>query len=100
MKTRFQRGTGCFACKSCGKRTRDVGDNGSVRLCPLCDAKALNGNSLSDAGYAGDAWAVFANCKTPAECDKLLTDELAKLRQADPHAGTGFHGCYDRASKM
>jgi hypothetical protein len=65
----------------CGKRTRDVGTgNGGVELCPLCDAKSLNGNSLSDAGYKGpDPWGVFDACKTVRECDELLTAELDKL---------------------
>lgn len=78
MRNRFGRG-GCFTCRSCGKRTRDTGENGEVELCPLCNAKALNGNSLSDSGYRGDAWAVFDSCRTPAECDELLTAELDKL---------------------
>jgi hypothetical protein len=78
MRNRFGRG-GCFTCRLCGKRTRDTGENGGVQLCPLCDVKSLNGNSLSDAGYRGDAWAVFANCTTARQCDDLLTAELDKL---------------------
>jgi hypothetical protein len=81
-RDRFQRGSGCFRCRGCGKQTRDVNGNASAELCPLCDAQALNGNSLSDAGFPGDAWAVFDACKTPEECDRLLTSELEKLANA------------------
>lgn len=78
MKNRFGRG-GAFKCRMCKKLTRDVGDNGGVELCNLCFTKSGNGNALSDAGFAGDAWAVFDACTTPDECDRLLTAELAKL---------------------
>ena len=79
-RNRFKHGSACFKCRSCGKLTRDTGDNGDVRLCPLCNVKAGNGNSLSDAGFKGDAWAVFEGCQTERECDDLLTAELARLR--------------------
>jgi hypothetical protein len=82
-KRHFQPFSGCFTCRGCKKKTRDTGDNGGVELCPLCYAKSANGNSLSDAGYPGDAWGVFAKCRTPAECDDLLTRELEKLNKGD-----------------
>lgn len=85
-KSRFQRGSGCFTCKLCAKRTRDTGDNGSCELCPLCFSKSECGNSLSDSGYnelkLGNAYAVFADCRTPWECENLLTIELQKLTNA------------------
>ncbi len=37
----------------------------------------MNGNSLSDAGYEGDAWAHFEECQNVTECDALLTLTLA-----------------------
>lgn len=75
----FKRGSGVFACRSCGQQTRDTtGDNGQLRLCALCLAKSECGNALSDAGHP-DGWAVFDGCQTPDECQRLLTDELAKL---------------------
>jgi hypothetical protein len=65
----------------CKKQTREVnGSNGSLGLCALCQAKCECGNQLSDSGFAGeDAWAVFEKCESPAECEKLLAVELAKL---------------------
>ena len=37
MRNRFEKGTGCFKCSECGKKTRDIGDNGMRGLCPECD---------------------------------------------------------------
>jgi hypothetical protein len=78
-KRHFGRGQSTFICTGCGKRTRDVGDNGSVELCELCFVKAGAGNTLSDHGYPGDAWAVFDNCKTVDEVYDLQTTEMEKL---------------------
>ena len=47
---RFRRGSGCFECKVCGKRTRDTGDNASCEMCPLCFERSSWRNSLSDHG--------------------------------------------------
>jgi hypothetical protein len=77
---RFERGSGRFACRSCGKQTRNTGDNGSCGLCPLCYEKSGCSNTLSDEGYEGDAWKVFENCQTVQECYDLLDAELAKLK--------------------
>ncbi len=73
----FKKGSGCFACSSCGKLTRNTGDNEAV--CPLCYEKGGCENALSDAGYEGDVEAVFADCKTPDECYAVLNEELDKL---------------------
>jgi hypothetical protein len=75
-RKRFQRGSGCFTCRACKKLTRDVnGINGQLGLCELCQTKAECGNTLSDNGYEGDAWAVFEPCTSVAEALKLL-DQL------------------------
>ena len=36
---------GCFICSECGKRTRDTGDNGNVKLCPACLEQNLQDNA-------------------------------------------------------
>ena len=52
MKTsnRFQKGSGCFTCQSCGKKTRSTGcgDNEHVNLCVDCYERAGDENSVSD----------------------------------------------------
>lgn len=32
----FERGSGCFVCLSCGKKTRDVNGNSQFELCVRC----------------------------------------------------------------
>lgn len=81
--SKFRRGSGCFTCAECGKRTRDVnGQNGALELCPLCQSKAECGNSLSDAGFKGNekgnAWKQFEDCQTVAECEALLEKLVAE----------------------
>lgn len=78
--SQFAKGSGCFTCKQCGKRTRNVMDNGDCELCPVCYEKGSCGNSLSDSGYQGDAWSMFDECKTIEEVHDLLEAELRKLR--------------------
>jgi hypothetical protein len=36
--SRFQKGSGCYTCRSCGKNTRSTGrgDNENIRLCVPC----------------------------------------------------------------
>lgn len=77
MKSKFQRGSGCFTCKSCGKMTRDTDDNGSwCRVCPLCYEKGSWGNHLSDNGI-GD-WADLESCATVEEVMKKVHELEAK----------------------
>ena len=47
---RFQRGTGCYTCASCGKKTRSTGrgDNENVGMCAHCYDRAEDENGLSD----------------------------------------------------
>lgn len=46
--SQFQRGSGTYACTSCGHQTRDTGDNGQCKLCPICYELAGIDNYLSD----------------------------------------------------
>ena len=47
--SRFRRGTGCYTCSSCGKRTRNTGDQslGST-LCPRCWEESGDENMVQD----------------------------------------------------
>ena len=53
---RFQKGSGCFTCVSCGKRTRATGtrDHEFCKLCLVCFENAGIENSHSDEGHEGD----------------------------------------------
>jgi|WetSurMetagenome_2_1015567.scaffolds.fasta_scaffold835413_1 hypothetical protein len=49
--TRFPTQKGVtFLCDMCGKRTRDIDDNGSVGLCPTCYEDCEEENVFSDYG--------------------------------------------------
>ena len=55
MKTRtttFTIGSGCYVCKSCGRKTRDDGNGDSVScgLCTQCFEQGGIENSMSDNG--------------------------------------------------
>lgn len=77
---RFKKGRGVFKCIDCGKQTRDTGDNDGTELCPLCNAKAECGNTLSDTTSIKNPWALFNDCKTVNEvyelCDTLRAQEV------------------------
>ena len=49
-RNRFQRGSGCYTCLCCGKRTRSTGnrDNEFVELCVRCYEIAGDENAVSD----------------------------------------------------
>lgn len=47
----FRRGSSTYKCNVCGRGTRDVGDNGSCRLCPQCYELAGEENGISDGHY-------------------------------------------------
>ena len=50
----FQRGSGCFVCEACGRRTRDTGTQSvGSRLCPDCYEIAGFYNTLQDEGEEG-----------------------------------------------
>lgn len=44
-------GAGCFVCESCGKQTRDTGnDEKTYRMCKLCILRSYMENAESDYG--------------------------------------------------
>lgn len=58
--SRFQRGSGVFACGCCARRTRDTGgDNTGVELCAECYELAGIENQISDYGDSEGKLAVW-----------------------------------------
>lgn len=54
-KARFQRGSGAYKCRCCGKTTRETGNGeSSVQLCKQCYYEGGLENEHSD-GYHDDA---------------------------------------------
>lgn len=53
---RFARGSGCYTCSSCGKKTRSTGrgDNENCGVCVKCFDNGGLENQHSDEGHAGD----------------------------------------------
>ena len=51
-KSRFERGSGCYVCGCCGRRTRSTGrgDNEMVGLCAECFEVGGLENEISDYG--------------------------------------------------
>jgi transposase-like protein len=50
VRSQFRKGSGCFECRACGKKTRENGSsNSQVQLCPKCQAQFERENSESDA---------------------------------------------------
>jgi hypothetical protein len=56
---RFQRGSGCYTCDLCKKRTRSTGrgDNENVGLCAKCYDMAASENSVLDGQMTKEEWA-------------------------------------------
>lgn len=53
MTSRFQRGSGCYTCRACGKLTREtVEGESSVKLCRACLANAERENEHLDGLHA------------------------------------------------
>lgn len=72
---KFQRGSGCFNCHSCGRSTRDTGgDNTAVRLCAECYEIGGIENQIADQSFYGEQ--TEASCL--AEIEKLRTAIVAK----------------------
>ena len=82
--SRFQRGTGAFACLSCHKQTRDTGDNGACQLCPVCYEAGSCENMLND-NY-NIPFGCLSHCKTVdevfAEAGRLEAEAKAKGGEA------------------
>lgn len=48
----FMQGVGVYVCSSCGRKTRETGeDESSVELCAYCYLEATLENELSDGHY-------------------------------------------------
>ena len=49
-RNRFEKGSGCFVCSCCKKKTRSTGrgDNENVGLCADCYDKAGDDNAVAD----------------------------------------------------
>ncbi len=66
---RFRRGSGCYTCDSCKRKTRATGgDNDSLRLCIECYEIAGLENSISDHGdpsgrHAADIARLTESCR-------------------------------------
>ena len=53
MAGKFQRGSGCYECQSCGRKTRATGnnDNEHVRMCVQCYDIGEIENLIADGMY-------------------------------------------------
>jgi len=60
---KFKRGSGCFSCKSCGRQTRDTGDNGELQLCSECYEMAGIENSIADGNATDEEKALWHQLK-------------------------------------
>ena len=63
---RFDKGSGLYVCRICGKKTRNTGNGeAEVRLCLSCYDDAGQENCHNDAGHEGS----FYDCPV---CEKAL----------------------------
>jgi hypothetical protein len=55
-RNRFQKGSGMYQCRCCGRNTRSTGngDNENVRLCEQCYELAGYENMVQDGGELSD----------------------------------------------
>ena len=60
IRSGFEKGSGCYKCRACGKLTRSTGrgDNEHVGLCADCYDDAGQENLHSDEGHEG----AYADC--------------------------------------
>ena len=65
VRNRFQRGSGCYVCVSCGKKTRSTGrgDNEYVGLCAKCYDEAGIENEHLDGYHKGNPDPMCPMCK-------------------------------------
>lgn len=62
-RNRFERGSGCFTCRCCGRKTRSTGrgDNEHAELCAQCfDAAGSENNHLDN--HTSNSECSFVNC--------------------------------------
>lgn len=85
----FKRGSGMFACQSCGHNTRHTGGDGAdLKLCSLCYDLAGESNHFSDNQKTYEsADNVRAMC---AALDKQSGEGTAKREFADVCAAVGY----------
>lgn len=63
-RARFEKGSGCFDCGVCGRKTRATGgDNDSVKLCEECYEIAGIENQISDQGSTPELLAEIESLK-------------------------------------
>ena len=74
---RFGR-NGCYACRACGKQTRETGrDESSIRMCACCFEKTSCQNHVADNGPDGDnfdgpTYQALAAATTVQEVDSIF----------------------------
>jgi hypothetical protein len=55
--SKFQRGSGAFVCRKCGRRTRETGDcESGVGLCARCFEMCGLENTIEDSEVGSDAY--------------------------------------------
>lgn len=78
---RFTRGTGCYTCRSCKRKTRDTGrgDNEGVLLCAECYDLAGIENAVQDGEplekYAGEARRLLAEIRAKGGKPDFMFEE-------------------------
>ncbi len=66
--SRFERGTGCYTCRACGRRTRETGDSeGQAVLCRSCYRAAGIENEHYDGYHADEPDADCPLCRVTGE---------------------------------
>lgn len=53
-KTRFAKGSGCYNCGCCGRKTRDTDGEGYLGLCAECYEIGGIENGISDGAYTAE----------------------------------------------
>lgn len=69
----FEKGSGCYVCKCCGKRTRAIGnkDNEFVRLCVKCYDEAGMENAHADGHHKNNPNYECPICKTEGKLNEI-----------------------------
>lgn len=71
--TTFARGSGCYDCRCCKKKTRETGEGESqVKLCRQCYDDAGYENDHEDGNHETQKWQACPTCRAQAKPgDKL-----------------------------
>lgn len=80
--SRFQKGSGCYECKGCGKQTRSTGrgDNENVGLCATCYDKAGDENAVADGHMTQEEF----DARWPAEKPAPKSGKPKKVAKPKP----------------